>query len=143
MAVIRIPIIVLGLLFASSGSATPCQTQAQALLQKAEALPMAKRAGFIVAAFKTNETLGCGIVPAAHWSTPAPLPKGCDLANFDLCVVPGGIPVARQVQSHVEPDLFLKVQSAALKLREAQELKRSNRRLLQLILLSDAIRRGG
>lgn len=131
------------LLSAASAAASPCEERAQSVLHEAEKRPMKARASFILLSLQMDPELGCGIVPIEHWSQPPKLPKNCDWATFDRCTVPEGIPVARQVQKDVHPELFLKVQSAAIILRESNKLKRPNRRLLQLLLLSDAVRRGG
>jgi len=146
MVVIRaLPLGLLAALFigAPAFAAPDCQTEAQALLKTVEARPMTQRAALILEALEDNEALGCGIVPASHWLKDAALPQGCSLKAFKTCDVPQGVPVAQQVQVDVEPQLYLRVQSAAIQLAATGNLRRPIKRLLQLLLLSNAIQRGG
>lgn len=146
MAVIRTGAVSLALLLALSAPALAepdCQARAQVLLKKVEARPMGQRAALILQAFEHDEVLGCGLVSTGHWSGEAVPPKGCDLGALDLCDIPQGVPVAGQVLTHVEPKTYLRVQRAATQLAAAGQLQRPLKRLLQLILLSSAIQRGG
>lgn len=131
------------LLLPAAAEAADCDAQAQALLRKAESVSMSRRAPIILEGLRADAEIGCGVVPKGHWSSPPALPEGCTKDALDLCAALQALPVARQVTEDVEADLFVRVQQAAEKLAAAGHLKRAHKRLLQLLLLSDAIRRGG
>lgn len=146
MAVKRLATALLGLalLLPTSALAADCEADAQALLRKAESASMARRAPLILEAVARRDALGCGVVPASHWTSPAPVPEGCAADALETCpALEGGLPVAAQVSRDVDPALFVRVQTAAARLSAAGHLGRAHKRLLQLLLLSDAIRRGG
>lgn len=128
---------------AGPASAAECEDAAQALLRRAESAAMGARAPIILEALTRDDRLGCGVVPREHWTSPPALPEGCRYDALDLCPSLDGLPVAAQVAKDVEPKLFVRAQQAAAKLRAAGHLTRPTKRLLQLLLLSDALRRGG
>ena len=55
---------------ATAARAEPCRDAAQVVLQTVERMSMADRAPRILAAFERDARLGCGVVPAAHWTMP-------------------------------------------------------------------------
>jgi hypothetical protein len=145
MALTRAALPLLGALWllpAPAAAAPPCEAAAQALLQRVERLPLDARAPVIQAALAEDDNLGCGVVAAAHWRAKPALPEGCGRAQPEACITADVLPVAPEVLLDADIPTFLRVQAAALRLSAEGQLSRPLRRLFQVLILSDAVRRG-
>lgn len=142
MAVMRALLFALVVAAPGAAAAAPCEASAQALLQKVEQLPLDARAPRILAALAKDDALGCGVVSAAHWRAPVQTPEGCGRGQPEACITSEIIPIAPEVLLDADIPTFLRVQAAARALSEAGQLSRPLRRLFQVLILSDAVRRG-
>jgi hypothetical protein len=102
---------------------------------------MLSRRDLLLAALRKDARLGCGVVAPGHWSTDPPLPERCQGAPLERCVFERGLEVNETLAHDVRRRLYLQVQLAAERLREAGQLTSAHRRILETLLLSDALAR--
>lgn len=133
-----------GLLLAASApalAAPDCGARAAAALKRVESKPLKARAPAILEVFAADAALGCGVVPASHWTGPVEVSAACRADPVTCESLPEALPVARTVLEDVDLDTYIRAQTAAGRLKGAGHLSRAHRRLLQLLILSDAVRR--
>jgi hypothetical protein len=129
-------IAVLAMLAAAPEPEPACFAAAKALVARVEAMPMPRRRAAIDLAFRRDPSLLCGVVDAKFFAAPVEPPAGCTRA---ACVFPKGIEVAPELAADAGFELYVRVETLAVRLREAGKLSAAHERLLSIWLLSAAI----
>ncbi|MCK6544689.1 hypothetical protein L6R52_02390 [Myxococcota bacterium] len=134
--------VILALVTLAPPAAEPaCVQSAKALVKKAEALPMVRRARVLELAIRKDPSVLCGVVDQSFFASAPVAPEGCDATKPHTCRFPKGLEVAERLAEDADPILYLRVQLIATRLTDAARMSAAHRRLLETLLLASALAR--